>query len=66
MVIRDFEEYMKTQEKMSADYQDRDKWIEKAILNTASVRSLFPSDRTIEDYNKNIGTGHQLNNKIKK
>ena len=53
MVIRDFEEYMKTQEKMSADYQDRDKWIEKAILNTASA-GFFSSDRTIEDYNKNI------------
>ena len=50
---KDFEEYMKTQEKMSADYQDRDKWIEKAILNTASA-GFFSSDRTIEDYNKNI------------
>ena len=45
---KDFEEYMKTQEKMSADYQDRDKWIEKAILNTASA-GFFSSDRTIED-----------------
>ena len=53
MVIRDFEDYMKTHERISKDYQDRDKWLEKAILNTASS-GFFSSDRTIEDYNKNI------------
>lgn len=41
MVMRDFEEYMKTQEKMSADYQDRDKWIEKAILDPCKCRILL-------------------------
>lgn len=53
MVIRDFEEYMKTQEQMSVDYQDKDKWIEMAIMNTASA-GFFSSDRTIGNYNDNI------------
>ncbi len=53
MVLRDFEGYTKTQDKISVDYQDRDKWIEKAILNTASS-GFFSSDRTIEDYNNQI------------
>lgn len=53
MVLRDFEEYTKTQEKISADYQDREKWIEMAIMNTA-CSGFFSSDRTIDDYNKKI------------
>ncbi|MCC8169148.1 MAG: glycogen/starch/alpha-glucan phosphorylase [Oscillospiraceae bacterium] len=53
MVIRDFEDYMKYQEKMSIDYQDRDAWLEKAIMNTASA-GFFSSDRTIDDYNRQI------------
>jgi starch phosphorylase len=44
---------MNTQEKISADYQDRSKWIEMAIMNTA-MSGFFSSDRTIDDYNKNI------------
>ena len=53
MVLRDFEEYMKTQEKISVDYQNRSKWIEMAIMNTA-MSGFFSSDRTIDDYNKKI------------
>ncbi len=53
MVIRDFEDYMKTHEQISKDYRDTDKWLEKAIMNTA-CSGFFSSDRTIEDYNKNI------------
>ncbi|MCD8180515.1 MAG: glycogen/starch/alpha-glucan phosphorylase [Firmicutes bacterium] len=53
MVLRDFEEYMQTQERISADYQNREKWIEMAIMNTAKS-GFFSSDRTIDDYNKNI------------
>lgn len=53
MVLRDFEEYMNTHEKISADYQNRSKWIEMAIMNTAKS-GFFSSDRTIDDYNKKI------------
>lgn len=53
MVIRDFEDYMRTQERISKDYQDKDKWLTMAVMNTASA-GFFSSDRTIDDYNKNI------------
>lgn len=53
MVLRDFDEYMATQEKMSEAYKDREKWLETAINNTASA-GFFSSDRTITNYNDNI------------
>lgn len=53
MVLRDFEDYMSTQEQLSKDYQDREKWLEMAILNTASA-GFFSSDRTIAEYNEKI------------
>ena len=53
MVIRDFDAYMETQEQMSRDYQDREKWLKMSIMNTARA-GFFSSDRTIADYNKNI------------
>ncbi len=53
MVLRDFEAYCETQDRISRDYLDRDKWLEKAIMNTASA-GYFSSDRTINDYNEKI------------
>ena len=53
MVLRDFEDYMKTQEQISKDYQDRPKWIAKQIMNTA-MSGYFSSDRTIREYNEQI------------
>lgn len=53
MVLRDFEEYCKMQEYMSKLYEDRDKWVSKAVMNTASS-GYFSSDRTIKEYNDNI------------
>ena len=53
MVLRDFDAYMQTQEKISADYQNREKWIEMAIMNTAKA-GFFSSDRTIGEYNDKI------------
>ena len=53
MVIRDFEDYCKTQEELSKLYKDREKWIEKAVMNTA-CSGFFSSDRTINDYNEKI------------
>ncbi len=50
MVLRDFEDYMKTQEQISKDYQDRKTWIAKQIMNTA-MSGYFSSDRTIREYN---------------
>lgn len=53
MVLRDFEEYCNTQDRISRDYNDKKTWLKKAILNTASS-GFFSSDRTIADYNKKI------------
>lgn len=53
MVIRDFEEYCKMQDFMSKLYQNREEWVKKAVINTASS-GFFSSDRTIKEYNKKI------------
>lgn len=53
MVVRDFEAYMEAQNKLSQLYNDRDKWLEKAIMNTA-MSGFFSSDRTISEYNEKI------------
>lgn len=53
MVIRDFEAYMQTHERISKDYQDRAKWLEMAVNNTA-MSGFFSSDRTINEYNEKI------------
>ena len=53
MVIRDFEAYMQTQEKISEDYKNKEKWVEMAINNTA-MSGFFSSDRTINEYNEKI------------
>jgi starch phosphorylase len=53
MVLRDFEDYVQTHEQISKDYQDREKWIAKQIMNTA-MAGFFSSDRTIKEYNDKI------------
>lgn len=53
MVLRDFDDYMQTHERISKDYQDRDSWVTKQIMNTA-MSGFFSSDRTINDYNEKI------------
>ena len=53
MVLRDFEEYCMTQDRISKDYNDKKKWWKMAIMNTASA-GFFSSDRTINDYNEKI------------
>lgn len=53
MVLRDFEDYMQTHERISRDYQDRKNWIKKQIMNTA-MAGFFSSDRTINEYNDKI------------
>ena len=53
MVLRDFEDYVKTHEQIMRDYQDRETWIAKQIMNTA-MSGFFSSDRTINEYNDKI------------
>jgi len=53
MVLRDFESYSRTHDKLSELYKNRDEWMKKAIMNTASA-GFFSSDRTIKEYNDKI------------
>lgn len=53
MTLLDLEEYIQMKEQMLADYEDRDAWLEKVIVNIAKA-GFFSSDRTIEQYNEDI------------
>jgi len=53
LVCADFESYCAIQKQISEDYQDQDRWTEKAILNVAKS-GYFSSDRTICEYARDI------------
>jgi len=53
MTLLDLEEYIKVKDQMLADYEDRDKWSKMMLVNIAKA-GFFSSDRTIEEYNKDI------------
>jgi len=52
-LLADFDSYVKAQEKIAAAYSDRKAWAKKAIINIANA-GKFSSDRTIEDYVRDI------------
>lgn len=52
-ICADFDDYFNTQLRVSAEYKDQRKWIEKSILNVA-LSGKFSSDRTIAEYNNDI------------
>ena len=52
-VLADFDAYVTAQEKVAEAYTNRTEWAKKAILNIARS-GKFSSDRTIEDYVKDI------------
>ncbi len=53
MTLLDLEDYIKVKEQMLADYDNRDVWLDKVIVNIAKA-GFFSSDRTISDYNRDI------------
>lgn len=53
MTLLDLEDYIATKEQMLADYENRDAWLDKVIVNIAKA-GFFSSDRTIEQYNDDI------------
>ena len=53
MTLLDLEDYIQTKEHMLADYEDRNSWLDKVIVNIAKA-GFFSSDRTIEQYNEDI------------
>jgi len=52
-VLKDLPQYHITERKIASDYTDKDKWLRKAVLNTA-CSGCFSSDRTINEYNDKI------------
>lgn len=53
LITSDFDEYIKTQHKVDVEYSDKTKWYKKALLSISRM-GFFSSDRSIEDYAKNI------------
>ncbi|MEK6538092.1 MAG: glycogen/starch/alpha-glucan phosphorylase, partial [Nitrospirota bacterium] len=53
MVLADYADYVKCQERVSAIYRDCEEWTRKSILNVASM-GKFSSDRTIKEYAEEI------------
>ncbi|HAH63736.1 MAG TPA: glycogen phosphorylase, partial [Treponema sp.] len=52
-VLADFDAYCKAQELVGTVYQDQKKWARTALMNIANS-GKFSSDRTIEEYVKDI------------
>ena len=52
-LLEDYRAYCEAQHKISEMYQDREEWIRKCLINIATS-GFFSSDRTIEDYNRDI------------
>lgn len=53
MTFPDFDEYVETREKAYAAYTDRKAWAKKMLINISKA-GFFSSDRTIDQYNKEI------------
>ena len=53
LVLRDFDGYVKTQNKVGLDYMNKDEWLKKSIINIAKS-GIFSSDYTIREYAMNI------------
>jgi len=52
-ILKDFRSYAEAQKEVAVAYQDADGWARMALLNTAAS-GRFTSDRTIEEYVKDI------------
>lgn len=53
MTLLDLREYIAVKERMLADYEDEAAWARKSLVNIAKA-GYFSSDRTIEEYNRDI------------
>lgn len=53
MTLIDFDSYCKKKEEAYKDYEDKEAWAKKMLTNI-SKSGFFSSDRTIEEYNKDI------------
>lgn len=53
MTLLDLEDYIRTKDRMFADYRNREKWKRMMLVNIAKA-GFFASDRTILEYNRDI------------
>ena len=53
MTLLDLKDYIRTKDRMLKDYEDRESWSEKMLVNIAKA-GYFSSDRTIAQYNEDI------------
>lgn len=53
MTLLDFDSYKKAKEQALTAYTDQKEWAKKALVNIAKA-GFFSSDRTIEEYNRDI------------
>ncbi|NLK94813.1 MAG: glycogen/starch/alpha-glucan phosphorylase [Clostridiales bacterium] len=53
MTLLDIEDYIKTKDIVFKDYEDRDTWNKKVLINISKA-GFFSSDRTIAQYNEDI------------
>ena len=53
MTLLDLKDYIKVEEQALKDYEDRDAWAQKMIVNISKA-GFFSSDRTIAQYNEDI------------
>ena len=53
MTLLDLEDYIEKKDKMFEDYKNEAKWKKMMLVNIAKA-GFFSSDRTIEEYNRDI------------
>jgi starch phosphorylase len=53
LTLADFRSFVNAQKQAAACYRDREAWVNKSILNTASS-GYFSTDRTMREYNEDI------------
>ncbi len=53
MTFPDFDDYCKTKDQATADYEDRKAWAKKMLVNISKA-GFFSSDRTIKQYNDDL------------
>ncbi len=53
MTLLDFEDYVRVKEQAYKDFEDRESWMKKMLINISKA-GFFSSDRTIDQYNRDI------------
>jgi starch phosphorylase len=53
LLLADYQSYVDCQDRVSAAYRDRDRWVRMSVLNVARM-GKFSSDRSIGEYCENI------------